>query len=143
MQGVFEAAFHSGAQRVLMRNSDSPTLGPKEISACFDSLARHPAVVAPDRDGGYWAIGLQAPAPALFNLQMSASTVMDETRKRAAEQQIELFEMPAGRDVDDAADLRVLCEEFETSEQARAMAPRSLEWLRKSGRLGDSGRLRS
>ena len=51
---------------VILLGSDGPDLRPEHVQAAVDGLGPHPAVIGPAEDGGYWLLGLAAPAPHLF-----------------------------------------------------------------------------
>jgi len=51
---------------VLLVGSDIPDVTPAHLHAAVAALAAAPAVIGPAEDGGYWLLGLAAPAPQLF-----------------------------------------------------------------------------
>ncbi len=51
---------------VLLLGADVPGLLPQHLSDAAATLARHPAVIGPAADGGYWLLGLAAPHPGVF-----------------------------------------------------------------------------
>ncbi|MBC7521272.1 MAG: TIGR04282 family arsenosugar biosynthesis glycosyltransferase [Sandarakinorhabdus sp.] len=51
---------------VLLLGADIPGLMPHHLTAAAAALAAAPAVIGPAQDGGYWLLGLAAPAPQLF-----------------------------------------------------------------------------
>lgn len=51
---------------VLLLGADIPGLLPQHLLAAAAALATAPAVIGPAQDGGYWLLGLSAPAPQLF-----------------------------------------------------------------------------
>ena len=51
---------------VLLLGADIPGLLPRHLTDAAAALARHPAVIGPAADGGYWLLGLAAPHPAVF-----------------------------------------------------------------------------
>lgn len=92
-------------------NADSPTLPPAILIAAVEALARPGAraVIAPAEDGGYCVIGLERPAPRLFEgIDWSTDRVCAQTLDRAAELGLPVELLPAWYDVDDAAALRRL-----------------------------------
>jgi uncharacterized protein len=99
----------AGAERVLMRGSDSPGLP----LACFEeALARLDAgddvVLTPDQGGGYALIGLRRPEPRLFEMPMSTSTVLDQTLARARDLGLIASTTQSSFDIDVVGDLRLL-----------------------------------
>jgi rSAM/selenodomain-associated transferase 1 len=51
---------------VLLLGADIPGLLPHHLAEAAIALTRHPAVIGPAADGGYWLLGLAVPMPALF-----------------------------------------------------------------------------
>jgi uncharacterized protein len=97
-----------GLQAALVIGTDSPTL-PRE---CLDeavSLVMAPdvdVVLGPTEDGGYYLIGLRAPAPELFRaMPWSTPAVLDETLARVARLGWRLALLPPWYDVDRGPDL--------------------------------------
>lgn len=72
-----------GASPILLRSSDSPTLGLGDVRAVLDALESSHIAVSPDRDGGYSLIGLRRPLPGLFDHPMSTTNVLEDTLANA------------------------------------------------------------
>lgn len=89
-------------------DADSPTLPTAYLRRACGAL-RDPAidvVVGPCEDGGYYLIGLRAPAPALFrDMPWSTATVTEETLVRARRLGLGLALLPSWFDVDRGEDL--------------------------------------
>jgi rSAM/selenodomain-associated transferase 1 len=102
-----------GYQRVVIMNSDSPTLPAAYLSQAFDSLeAGADVVLGPCDDGGYYLIGVKQPIPRLLQeVQMSTPTVAADTIAMAVEDNLKVHFLPNWYDVDDAASLIRLAEE--------------------------------
>ena len=108
-------ALAAGFSAVCLINSDSPTVPTSEyVRAVRLLLSESPrAVVGPSDDGGYYLIGLNAPAPELFEeISWSTSAVCDQTRERAAALSLRLDELRCWFDVDDEAALIRLYDEL-------------------------------
>jgi glycosyltransferase A (GT-A) superfamily protein (DUF2064 family) len=121
-----------GAGRpVLLRGSDSPTLGPATLAAALDALARSDLVLCPDRDGGYNLVGLAKPAPGLFDHAMSTASVLDDTLAHARRLGLSHALLPAGFALDTAADLALLGEARRAG--AADLCPRTLAFLDREG----------
>jgi len=105
-----------GYERVVIMDSDSPTLPPHYLSRAFDVLADGADVVlGPCDDGGYYLIGIKSPTPRLLReVHMSTPTVAAETIALAKEEGLNLISLPVWYDVDDAASLSRLRQEVET-----------------------------
>jgi len=121
MAALFETHAAAGRERMVLRGSDSPTLPAETVAAAFAALEEADVAICPDRDGGYNLIGLRRPAPALFALQMSTASVLDDTLARARQLGLEVSLLPPWHDVDTAADLALL--------EPCALAPRTTRWL--------------
>jgi len=116
-----------GYQRIVLRGTDSPTLPMDSIERAFVLLEGTDLVFGPDPDGGYNLIGLRAPCERLFQVEMSRSTVLEQTlgHARAAGLGFEL--LPPHHDVDTAEDLERLAPGLSESR-----TPRTLDWLRRA-----------
>jgi glycosyltransferase A (GT-A) superfamily protein (DUF2064 family) len=63
-------------------------------------------VLGPSEDGGYYLIGVRGDYPMLFDdVRWSTPTVLDVTRRRAADAGLRTALLPTGFDVDTADDL--------------------------------------
>ena len=105
-----------GYQRVVIMDSDSPTLPSVYLSQAFHALSDGADVVlGPCDDGGYYLIGLRKPAPRLLReVHMSTPTVAAETIALAKEEGLSLVTLPTWYDIDDLASLARLIKEMET-----------------------------
>jgi rSAM/selenodomain-associated transferase 1 len=116
-----------GRRPVLLRGSDSPTLGVDTVAAALDALSSQDLVICPDRDGGYNLVGLARPAAGLFSHPMSTGSVLADTLARARLYGLSHALLPAGFDVDRAADLALLA--AARAQGLAADCPRTLGWL--------------
>ncbi len=105
----------SGFESVCLINSDSPTLPGEILTTATSILAQEGdrVVLGPSQDGGYYLIGLKRPHRYLFErIAWSTADVLANTIERAAEINLPVDLLPVWYDVDDAATLRLLCEEL-------------------------------
>jgi len=111
-----------GYERVVIVDSDSPTLPFDFLSHAFDMLADGVDVVlGPCDDGGYYLIGAQIPIPRLLReVQMSTPTVADDTIVLAKKEGLNLLTLPIWYDVDDGTSLSRLIQELNTLGSATA-----------------------
>ena len=123
---VAEAAA-SGASRILLRGSDSPTLGAEGMGQALTALGEHDLAVCPDRDGGYNLIGLRGATPGLFDHEMSTGRVLDDTLANARAAGLRCHVLSPGFDLDTVADLQWLAEAAGAIPQG-ALCPRTLEY---------------
>jgi uncharacterized protein len=105
-------AGHVGA---ILVNSDSPTLPKAILREAVDAVRQDDNVVlSPAFDGGYTLIGLSRPHARLFDdVPWSTSEVYQLTLDRACEIDLPVVKLPGWYDVDDAASLGILADEFE------------------------------
>ncbi len=97
-------ADHDGP--VLLLGADSPTLPTSIIDDAVHLLKTHDAVLGSCDDGGYYALGLARPRPALFDdIDWGSERVADQTRMRAVESGIDLVETDPWYDLDRFSDL--------------------------------------
>ena len=126
-------ASSEGFGPLLFVGADSPTLPPRHLTAALAALAAGRADVAlgPAEDGGYYAVGMRARAPALFDsVEWSTPRAYAQTARNAARLGLRLLELPRWYDVDTPADLRRLRRELSEDEEARRRAPSTYAWLR-------------
>ncbi len=108
---------------------DSPFVLDPAISACLPTTPGE-IVLGPCEDGGYWAVGLDAPAPAIFAVEMSTDDVLAETVARGEALGRPVRLLPPMPDIDHAADL-----ERAAARGLLTRAPRTaLAWERASAR---------
>jgi rSAM/selenodomain-associated transferase 1 len=96
-----------GYERVVVMDSDSPTLPLEHLTTAFELLSQNDdIVIGPCDDGGYYLIGLRRPAPRLLReVQMSTPFVTRDTLALAAEEGRRVHLLPTWYDVDEAASL--------------------------------------
>src|SRR5438477_10491642 len=105
----------NGFDSVCLINSDSPTLPGEFLRTAASLLAQDGdrVVLGPSEDGGYCLIGLKHPHQELFErIAWSTADVLAHTIERAAEINLPVEFLPTWYDVDDAATLRLLCDEL-------------------------------
>jgi rSAM/selenodomain-associated transferase 2/rSAM/selenodomain-associated transferase 1 len=73
-------ALEQGAPRVVLAGCDIPGLDDQLMEQALVLLSRNQVVLGPTLDGGYYLIGLSAPAPSLFQgIDWGTSNVMAQT----------------------------------------------------------------
>ncbi|MGH0036116.1 MAG: TIGR04282 family arsenosugar biosynthesis glycosyltransferase [Myxococcota bacterium] len=98
----------TGASPILIRGSDSPTLGFQVARAAVAALQEVDAVIAPDVDGGYNLLGLRTPVAGLFDHPMSTESVLDDTLAGAAARGLTTRVLDETFDLDTGEDLALL-----------------------------------
>jgi rSAM/selenodomain-associated transferase 1 len=112
----------AGRERVVVMDSDSPTLPAEYVAQAFQALADHDVVLGPCADGGYYLIGLTQPQPRLLReVQMSQPNVLRDTLALAEALGLRVALLPRWYDVDTAEELAQL--QAELADPARLSAP--------------------
>lgn len=127
-----EDLFHCGFASVCLIDSDSPTVSADVYAKAVDLLSKPGDRVAlgPSDDGGYYLIGIKKNHRQLFQrIDWSTERVLEQTKQRARELNLEVSLLPTGYDVDDAATLRRLCDELLSDQSARDLAPNTRKFL--------------
>src|ERR1700674_1804296 len=133
-----------GYGAVGLLNADSPTLPTSLLVRAVRLVTERPdrVVLRPSIAGGYYLIAMQAPHADLFRaIDWSTDRVAAQTRMRAREAGLDLVDLDAWYDVDDAASLRRLLAEVhgrdaQAAEARPYAAPTTARWLREHRILG-------
>ncbi len=105
LSAAFDAAFASGAERVVIIGSDCPDVSLCDLEFAGSALHHHDVVLGPATDGGYWLIGLRRRAPELFTaMPWSTDRVFAETRARCQRLNLRLQILRELTDIDEPAD---------------------------------------
>ena len=113
MSAFFQQTLVSGADRVVLIGSDSPTLPTSYVAQAFDLLAEHDVVLGPTPDGGYYLIGARGTTPPVFeNVAWSTPDVFQQTTERLRAAGLTYQELPSWYDVDELQDLFRLRDEL-------------------------------
>ncbi|MCU0510826.1 MAG: TIGR04282 family arsenosugar biosynthesis glycosyltransferase [Anaerolineae bacterium] len=114
LDNALTALLGCGYSRVVIMNSDGPSLPAEHVAAAFDALARGAEVVfGPSDDGGYYLVGASRPVPRLLrDVKMSTPTVLADTLALAGAEGLRVALLPAWYDVDELADLRRLARDL-------------------------------
>jgi uncharacterized protein len=127
-----EDLFRCGFAAACLIDSDSPTVRSDDYARAVDLLLRagDRVVLGPSDDGGYYLIGLKKMHRELFEgIDWSTERVCDQTRKRAADLDLEVALLPRNYDVDDRASLNRLCAELLDDRAPKHSAPHTREFL--------------
>lgn len=107
MSHAFATGFARGYGPVLAIGVDCPDLDASCLREAVELLAKHDVVIGPASDGGYYLIGLRAPAPSLFvGIEWSTPTVLAETLRRADERGLRVALLPERLDIDNLPTLQ-------------------------------------
>lgn len=110
MAAAIGAELARGAKSVLLFGTDAPHVRPAHVRLAQESVGMGQEVfLGPALDGGYWCIGAYGRVPDLFEgIPWSTRDVLTATLERAAAKKLQVALGAWYRDVDDAADLRLL-----------------------------------
>ncbi len=118
-------ALHAAGGPALIVGMDTPQLDPATLDHAA-ALLENPeadAVLGPAPDGGYWAIGLATPDPAVFaGVPMSSRNTFTAQLRRLAEMHLAVTVLPEMRDVDTIEDARAVAAGWPHTSFAAAMA---------------------
>ena len=111
LRGAFADHFAEQFERVVLVDSDSPTLPPEILHAACAGLDEHDVTLGPSVDGGYYLLGLRQQHDELFDaITWSTALVFDQTLHQARRLRVEC--LPEWYDVDAPDDLRRLTEDL-------------------------------
>jgi rSAM/selenodomain-associated transferase 1 len=135
MEWAIREAAASGANRILLRGSDSPTLDLEQIEAALVSLDDCDLVISPDLGSGYNLVGVRKPTPGLFDHPMSTRTVLEDTLANAAALGLRAEVQRASFDLDTASDLGRLAaaRSGPCGASVAKLCPRTLSFLDAEG----------
>lgn len=107
LRRAFAHAFAQGNRQVVVIGADCPGLGPALFAQAFIALESQDLVLGPAMDGGYYLVGLNRPAPALFaGIPWGTGEVLAATLKQAHELNLSTHLLEPLADVDRQEDLR-------------------------------------
>lgn len=103
---AFAQAFTQGDQAVVIIGADCPDLTPALFAKAFTALTQKEMVLGPALDGGYYLVGLNQPAPALFSdIPWGSDQVLTATLKQAQALPLSTHLLEPLADVDRPEDL--------------------------------------
>ncbi|MEV6108190.1 DUF2064 domain-containing protein, partial [Streptomyces sp. NPDC051940] len=129
------AAFAAADGPALLIGMDTPQVRPELLAPATGpgAWARADAYFGPALDGGFWALGLAAPDPALLlGVPMSVSHTGAVQRRRLADAGLRIADLAPLRDVDTPPDVPLVAASA-PPEGAFAAAARELGAARRSG----------
>lgn len=121
----------AGAERILIRGSDSPGMPIEVLQEALTFLDRGSDVsLTPDQGGGYAAIGLKAADDRIFDTPMSTESVLAQTLARAEEIGWRAETTEPVFDIDIVGDLQRI--ELIPAQEQSDLCPRTVEYLSTS-----------
>lgn len=105
LAAAFAEALAGGDIPTLLVGMDTPQVSPALLTRCVDGLAAAgpgTAVLGPSTDGGWWALGLHAAAPAraLARVPMSRTDTGARTRAALETRGLAVTDLPTLTDID-------------------------------------------
>jgi rSAM/selenodomain-associated transferase 1 len=123
--------FDLGYGRVVIMNSDGPTLPLACLEESFSGLGHADITLGPGHDGGYYLIGMKQFHPELFQrIAWSTEHVIHQTLEACRRLGLTVHQLPEWYDVDVEADLDRLRRDLA---QNPAAAPLTWAFLRQQG----------
>jgi rSAM/selenodomain-associated transferase 2/rSAM/selenodomain-associated transferase 1 len=102
IEKAFADGFRAGASQIVLIGSDCPNNRSPNIRQAFRLLEKHPCVIGPAADGGYYLIGLTRPHPTLFSdIPWGTGRVLHDTLARVRDYAL----LPTLGDIDKASDI--------------------------------------
>jgi len=109
MAHAFETHFARGDTPVIVIGADAPGVGAATIEEAERALAEADVVIGPALDGGYYLLGLNGPAAAIFDgVPWGSDGVFEVTVALCRQCHLAVELLEPLRDLDTAADLRAL-----------------------------------
>jgi rSAM/selenodomain-associated transferase 1 len=125
--------FELGYRRVVIMNSDGPTLPLTHLAEAFAGLDHADITLGMGHDGGYYLIGMKRPQPALFEgIAWSTERVIPQTIAACHSLGLQVHHVPEWYDVDVETDLDRLRHDLK---QDPASAPRTLAFLQQMSKI--------
>jgi len=97
-----------GFERVIVIGADVPHVRDAWLDEAEQQLDTADVVLGPSDDGGYYLVAMRAAHDIFTGIAMSTSTVLAETRAKAARANLGVHLLPKSFDIDAAADLERL-----------------------------------
>ncbi|MGE3154048.1 MAG: TIGR04282 family arsenosugar biosynthesis glycosyltransferase [Nitrospiraceae bacterium] len=118
MHQAASTLFGEGYRRLLIVGTDLPSLPLSIYRDALAQLDRHPVVIGPALDGGYYLLGLTRAVPEMFDqIPWSTGEVLTATIARADAAGLSVGQLQPWRDVDTIEDLRSIIQEAKQDER--------------------------
>jgi hypothetical protein len=132
MAAAFVRAFDSGARRVVIFGSDSPTLPAAQAQKAFALLADCDLVLGPTEDGGYYLIGCRRFDRRLFGrVTWSSPLTFEQTRATALRLGFAVRTLESWFDLDEWKDVERL---LAAARQGHSLPAHLAAFLKQLGR---------
>jgi hypothetical protein len=109
LAAFIEGELQSGAERVVVLGTDSPTVPLPYVEQAFAELEHADVVLGPAADGGYYLVGCARQVPPIFEgIAWGTAEVLAQTIARLHDTRHRLALLPPWYDVDTLDDWRML-----------------------------------
>jgi uncharacterized protein len=132
MAAIFAKLFQMGYKNIVLIGGDLPPVPLRYFTEAYGFLeaSNQRVVLGPSRDGGYYLVGCNQPAPQIFQgMSWSHNQVLAQTRDKLARLQIDYHLLPLWFDIDAPDDLLYLKSVLDAVLKKRM--PNSLPLLRR------------
>jgi rSAM/selenodomain-associated transferase 1 len=121
--------FKLGYRKVVIMNSDGPTLPLTNLEQAFSKLDHADVTLGMGHDGGYYLIGMKQHQPEIFeDIAWSTTNVISQTLTACHRLLLKVHQLPVWYDVDVEADLERLRRDLAENP---AQAPQTYAFLQK------------
>ena len=141
MSYVFAELWRRGHRNLVLIGSDLPPVPLETLHSAFAQLSAEPnrVVLGPSRDGGYYLVGMNQPAPHIFSgMTWSHERVLAETTEKLIDLGIDFRLLPEWFDIDTVGDIARL--QAISDPAVRAAMKRSLACLERVAGFTDFAR---
>jgi rSAM/selenodomain-associated transferase 1 len=129
LANTLDDRFQNGFRKVVVMNSDGPTLPLPYLNQAFRQLQHFDVSLGMGHDGGYYLIGMKQMQPQLFeDISWSSDRVISQTLDACRRLQLKVHRLPQWYDVDVDADLQQLRSDLAKDPTA---APHTAAYLRR------------
>jgi uncharacterized protein len=123
---TMQTAFNAGFKKVLVLNTDGPSLPQPYLIQALEFLETNDLVLGPGQDGGYYLIGMKCPHPQIFqDISWSTDQVLEQSLARANSLGLSTALTPSWYDVDTVVDAARLVYELSALPPERLVHTRS------------------
>jgi rSAM/selenodomain-associated transferase 1 len=132
MNAAFLELFARGYRSVVLIGSDLPVFPREFLERAFEALENGAAdvVLGPNRDGGYYSIGMRRPVPAVFErISWSSAGVLAATLEKIRSEGLKSSLLPPWFDIDTPEDLLYLRDMLARLDGD--LCPRTLRWIQE------------